>query len=53
MFIGLKGKSKIFEKTLSVFWPSMGAMLAIVGGTLSGAYSGRKAVLSIVESSYW
>ena len=52
-FIGLKGKSKLFEKTMSVFWPSMGAVISIVGGTLSGAYSGRKAVLSIVDSTYW
>ena len=53
MYIGYKGKSDFFSKAVPVLWPSLGALISIVGGGLAGVYSARKAVFSIVDSSYW
>ena len=52
-YVGVKGANGPFKNALAVFWPSIGAIISIIGGTLSGAFSARKAVLTIVDSTYW
>ena len=58
LWAGMNWESDILANALPVFWPSIGTVLSIMIGSLSGLYVGTRAMMSAYSSannqeSYW